>query len=67
MTRTKRQKMLRAKVALNKKSRPGCPTPWKRSYSPADLIGTALRQSRNTATPSKHYKCKCGAYHFTTQ
>lgn len=67
MTRTKRQKMLRAKVVRNKKPRPGCPTPWKRSYTQADLISTALRRSRNTASPSKHYLCKCGAHHFTTQ
>ena len=67
MTRTNRQKFLRAeaKRLAATTTRPGCPTPAKRSYKNAEAVHKALKGSKYIGRPISIYTCPCGALHLT--
>lgn len=66
MTRTQRQKRIRALRTASKAERMNCPTPHKRGYGYPEAVHMALKQSRNHK-PNTIYLCKCGKYHITTK
>lgn len=66
VTRTKRQKTIRALRNASKSPRPNCPTPHKRGYGFAEAVHMAVKQSKNHK-PNRIYPCKCGKFHITTK
>ena len=67
MTRTKRQKRIRAAIRAAKANRSNCPNPTKRGYSQSEILIQTMRVSAAGGRPIAFYKCKCGMWHLTTK
>ncbi|AYN58528.1 hypothetical protein HOU70_gp47 [Arthrobacter phage Liebe] len=67
MTRTARQKRIRAAQRAQLAPRPGCPHPAKGAYADEAAVSAALRRSRVSGLPIRVYPCPCGAWHLTSK